>query len=96
MSDYIDIFHSVDKNELLKIFEKSDNDYCVQVDGDDFLTPYGVDLYEQIAQSSGAPDAICLRNQIAEILDSKKTVEQEKPVTYKAHFFKRTNPNYFR
>ena len=82
------------KNSLLEIFEKSDHDYCVQVDGDDFLTPHGIDLYKRVAMSKNPPDSICLRNQIAEILDSKKTVEQEKPVTYKAHFFKRTNPNY--
>lgn len=82
------------KNELLKIFEKSDNDYCVQVDGDDFLTPYGVDLYEQIAQSGAAPDAICLRNQIAEILDVKQTTEREEPVTFQTLFFKKRNLDY--
>ena len=82
------------KNSLLKIFEDSNNDYCVQVDGDDFLTPYGIDLYKRIASSKNPPDAICLRNQVAEILDSQETVKQKKPVTYKNSFFKRVNTDY--
>lgn len=79
------------KNELLKIFEKSDNDYCVQVDGDDFLTPYGVDLYEQISQNDNAPDVVCLRNQIAEVLDVYGTNEEGVPKTFRNSFFKRKN-----
>lgn len=84
------------KNELLKIFEKSDNDYCVQVDGDDFLTPYGVDLYEQISQSRLAPDVICLRNQIAEVLDVEGTNKEGKPKTFRNSFFKRKNLDFKR
>lgn len=57
------------KNELLKIFEKSSNDYCVQVDGDDYLTPYGVDLYQRVAQLPSPPDAICLQDQISLVRD---------------------------
>lgn len=79
------------KNELLKIFEKSDNDYCVQVDGDDFLTPYGVDLYLSIAKQTAAPDVICLKNQIAEVLDVEGTNKEGKPKTFRNSFFKRKN-----
>ena len=52
------------KNSVLEIFSKSSYDYCVQIDGDDLLTPHGVELYQQIAESGNAPDAICLKNQV--------------------------------
>lgn len=62
------------KNSVLEIFSKSSYDYCVQIDGDDLLTPHGVELYQQIAESENAPDAICLKNQVAMIksVDSKE------------------------
>ena len=53
------------KNSVLEIFSKSSHDYCVQIDGDDYLTPHGVELYQQIAKSGSAPDAICLKNQVS-------------------------------
>lgn len=53
------------KNSVLEIFSKSSHDYCVQIDGDDYLTPHGVELYQQIAESQSAPDAICLKNQVS-------------------------------
>jgi len=53
------------KNSVLEIFSKSSHDYCVQIDGDDYLTPHGVELYQQIAESGSAPDAICLKNQVS-------------------------------
>ena len=37
----------------------------VQIDGDDWLTPHGVWLYQHIASLKNPPDAICLKNQIA-------------------------------
>lgn len=77
------------KNELLKIFEKSDNDYCVQVDGDDFLTPYGVDLYQKVADSGAAPDSICLKHQIAKIPDPRNP-----GATIKDLFFAQRNPDW--
>lgn len=52
------------KNSVLDIFLKSSHDHCVQIDGDDVLTPHGVQLYSQIAKSGSAPDAICLKNQV--------------------------------
>ena len=76
------------KNELLKIFEKSPHDYCVQVDGDDYLTPYGVDLYQRVAQLPSPPDAICLRDQIS-LLKDLKTGEVKLQ-----SFFKKTTYDY--
>lgn len=50
------------KNELLKIFLDSEDDYMVQIDGDDMLTPYGVDLYKNLANQK-APDSIIIYHQ---------------------------------
>lgn len=66
------------KNELLKIFEESDNSYMVQIDGDDYLTPYGVWLYKKVAHGSKVPDVICLKNQIAQCMVGKMFEESEK------------------
>ena len=41
------------KNSLLDIFLKSDNEHCVMVDGDDFLTPHGVWMYKHLAKLRG-------------------------------------------
>ena len=56
------------KNSVLEIFRKSSHDYMVQIDGDDILTPHGVELYRQVAAGKSVPDAICLKEQIATIL----------------------------
>jgi len=53
------------KNCLLEIFENSPHDYCVQIDGDDYLTPYGVELYKRVAAAKVVPDAICLKEQVS-------------------------------
>lgn len=55
------------KNSVLQKFLQSNHEYCVQIDGDDYLTPHGVELYQQIAESGSAPDAICLKNQVSMI-----------------------------
>mgnify|MGYP003625283606 CR=1 FL=1 len=54
---------AVGKNSLLDIFLESDNDYCVMIDGDDFLTPHGVWMYKNLENSDTPPDAVCLINQ---------------------------------
>ena len=82
------------KNSLLEIFQNSDNDYCVQIDGDDYLTPHGIDLYKRVAASKNAPDVICLRNQAAKVLDSEESFKQEKHITFIDMFFKRKNIDY--
>jgi hypothetical protein len=51
------------KNSLLDIFMKSNNDYCVMIDGDDFLTPHGVWMYKNLETLKDVPDAVCLINQ---------------------------------
>ena len=66
------------KNELLEIFEASDNDYCVQIDGDDYLTPHGVWFYQMVAAGSSVPDVICLKNQISWCRTGKMWSEEVK------------------
>jgi len=53
------------KNSLFEVFLASDDDYMVQIDGDDFLTPHGVWLYKHIANTQSPPDIVCLLNQIS-------------------------------
>lgn len=53
------------KNSLLDIFLDSDDDYCVMIDGDDFLTPHGVWMYKHLETLETPPDAVCLINQIS-------------------------------
>lgn len=66
------------KNELLKIFLNSDNEYMVQIDGDDFLTPHGVWLYQHVANLKNPPDAICLKNQVALCIMGKMFSDDQK------------------
>tara|TARA_R110000764_G_scaffold63100_4_gene133667 strand:+ start:1906 stop:2733 length:828 start_codon:yes stop_codon:yes gene_type:complete len=68
------------KNSLLDIFLASDNDYCVMVDGDDFLTQYGVAYYKSIENNKIVPDALCITNGISLHTINGKTVK----VTLKA------------
>lgn len=51
------------KNSVLDIFEKSDNDYMVLIDGDDFLTPHGVWTYKALANSEKPIDVVALKYQ---------------------------------
>lgn len=46
------------KNSLFKIFEESDNDYMVQIDGDDFITEHGYFVYSEIAKLESPPDVV--------------------------------------
>ena len=55
---------STGKNSVMKLFRESANDYMVLVDGDDYITPHGVWLYDKIAQSESPPDAVALEYQI--------------------------------
>ena len=50
------------KNECIRVFEESDYDFMVQVDGDDYLTPYGVWFYRECAALDNPPDSVCLVN----------------------------------
>lgn len=51
------------KNSVMDLFQGSDYDYFVLVDGDDFLTPHGVWTYQQIAASDNPPDVLALEYQ---------------------------------
>lgn len=57
------------KNSVLQLFLDSENDYMVLVDGDDYLTPHGVWVYNNIANTDSPPDAIGLFNQISKCVD---------------------------
>jgi len=56
---------STGKNSLLDKFLESDNEYMIQVDGDDYITPYGRNLYRTVALGDSPPDIICLANQLS-------------------------------
>jgi hypothetical protein len=47
------------KNSVLDHFLKSDNQYMVQIDGDDFLQPHGVNLYNWLTKND-PPDGVQL------------------------------------
>jgi len=53
------------KNSVMEVFLSSDNDYCVLVDGDDFLTKHGVWMYNHLATTDTPPDAVCLVSQFS-------------------------------
>lgn len=53
------------KNSVLDLFLASDNEYMVQIDGDDYLTDHGVYLYQELAKHPMAPDMVCLYRQSA-------------------------------
>jgi hypothetical protein len=52
------------KNSFLDIFDADGVPYAVLIDGDDYLTPRGVKLYQKLAESEDAPDAVILFNQV--------------------------------
>lgn len=51
------------KNSVMDLFLNSDNEYMVLVDGDDFITPHGVVVYDMISQLDTPPDAVAITNQ---------------------------------
>lgn len=51
------------KNSVIDIFLNSDNEYMVQIDGDDYLTPHGVWMYNHLSLSDSPPDAVFLWRQ---------------------------------
>lgn len=53
------------KNSVLEKFLESDDDYCVQIDGDDYLTPHGVYMYDNLARTDNPPDVVCLTHQVS-------------------------------
>ena len=53
------------KNSVLQHFLASDYDYMVQIDGDDFMQPYGVNLYKAIAESENPPDGVVILHSLS-------------------------------
>lgn len=51
------------KNSVMDLFLNSNNQYMVLVDGDDFITPHGLVVYDMISQLDNPPDAVALENQ---------------------------------
>lgn len=58
------------KNTFLDVFEASNNDLAVLIDGDDFLTRHGVWTYKQIAQMQTPPDVLCLEYQYGMVAET--------------------------
>lgn len=54
------------KNSFLDQFDKDDVPYAVLIDGDDYLTKYGVKYYKSLAELENAPDAVVLTNAISQ------------------------------
>lgn len=48
------------KNSLIKVFLESDNEYMVQVDGDDEISEYGYQFYKNVAKRDNPPDMIII------------------------------------
>jgi len=56
---------STGKNSFLDKFLESNDEYAVLIDGDDWLTPHGVWVYNYIANLEEVPDVVCLKNQFS-------------------------------
>lgn len=55
------------KNSVMECFLQSDNEYMVQVDGDDILTEYGYKFYTNLSKCKNPPDMVVLKKQWAYI-----------------------------
>lgn len=76
------------KNSLLEKFLESDNQYMVAIDGDDFLTPYGVYLYPRLAEHESPPDMICLYRQLSVMGCHPDVFREQRPnlIPYLGHY----------
>lgn len=84
------------KNSVLELFLKSDNEYMVHIDGDDYLTPHGVWVYNHLSNSESPPDAVFLWRQkgfCKYYEDDFHKVEKSNP--YCIHYGILDDPNYF-
>lgn len=53
------------KNAVLQHFLSTDEEYMVQLDGDDLMQPHGVNLYKAVAESDNPPDGIQIMHSIS-------------------------------
>lgn len=51
------------KNSVINLFLESDNQYMVHIDGDDWITPYGRNVYKAYTYQPDCPDLIALCHQ---------------------------------
>lgn len=51
------------KNLMFDLFESSNHDYAVCVDGDDYITEYGCELYNTLVSGPKVPDVVAMINQ---------------------------------
>jgi len=51
------------KNSVIDLFLASDNEYMVQVDGDDLITPHGIKVYTELSKVESPPDMVILYRQ---------------------------------
>jgi hypothetical protein len=54
------------KNSFLDQFEQDGIPYAVLIDGDDYLTSFGVKFYKGLSQNENPPDAVVLTNAISQ------------------------------
>jgi hypothetical protein len=52
------------KNSMCRVFLESDDEYAVMIDGDDYLTPYGVYFYDWVASLDKVPDLLVTHNEV--------------------------------
>jgi hypothetical protein len=66
------------KNAVQDIFLASEDEYCVQIDGDDIVTPFGIDYYKSIA-ATNPPDGIVNLNTTSVKLLNENAVYSQWP-----------------
>lgn len=67
------------KNSFLDQFEQDGVPYAVLIDGDDYLTSYGVKYYRELALNPSPPDAVVLTNAISQVLPQMTQEDLENP-----------------
>lgn len=63
------------KNSVMKCFLESDNEYMVQVDGDDKITEYGFSFYRNLSKCKNPPDMVVLKKQWCYLSIGWRTLE---------------------
>ena len=71
------------KNSVMKLFLESDNEYMVQVDGDDKITDYGYKSYKALSRHKNPPDLVVIRNQFQFRYLSYRTLPDGTKKTYR-------------
>lgn len=56
------------KNSVLDLFLKSEDDYMIAIDGDDYLSRYGYAYYKNVVNQDNTPDSLCLYKQQSQLI----------------------------